>query len=254
MPVFLYNHLLLALAKMLVADARIESLPPLGVIELTSPLEHVQGIDVHDHRIWVSSVDRHSRKGFLRIFDLRSGRLLRETEVQDGERFHPGGVSLDGRSVWVPVAEYRANSTSVIQRRNRETLALEASFPVADHIGCIARAGAHLAGGNWDSRILYRWTRDGRETGRVTNASGVAFQDLKAYGAGLLIGGGLVDKREGAVAVVDPANGQARQRWSAGRTDRGVLLTQEGLALVRGRLYLLPEDGRGRLFIYRWKR
>ena len=30
--------------------------------------------------------------------------------------YHPGGIDYDGRHIWVPVAEYRPNSRSIIYR------------------------------------------------------------------------------------------------------------------------------------------
>jgi hypothetical protein len=40
------------------------------------------------------------------------------------------------------------------------------------------------------------------------------------------------------------------RRIAAGRTDRGDVFTREGMALRNGKLYLLPEDGPTRLFIF----
>ena len=96
----------------------IESLPRIGVTALADKLEHVQGIDVDDTHLWVSSVDRATRSGWLRRFDLRTGKLLQKVAVEQGDRFHPGGIVLDGYSIWVPVAEYKASSSTNVQRRD----------------------------------------------------------------------------------------------------------------------------------------
>lgn len=229
-------------------SSAIESMPRVGVVTLSERLEHVQGIDVDDTHLWVSSVDRATKKGWLRRFELRTGRLLNKVAVEEGERYHPGGIVLDGGSIWVPVAEYKASSSTTVQRRDKVTLALQSSFTVADHIGCLATFGQQLVGGNWDSRMLYHWRKDGAEVRRVENQSGVAFQDLKPWTGGLLIGGR--EKRRGEVAVFYPLTGVASEAWPAGKTDRGVHLTNEGLAVRRGRLYLLPEDGDSRLFVF----
>ena len=110
----------------------------LGVTLVEPPSHHVQGIDVEGGILWVTSVDRATRAGFLARHDLASGRRLASVEVHDGERFHPGGIQLDGDFVWVPVAEYRRASSAWIQKRDKATLALVAQFEVADHIGCVA--------------------------------------------------------------------------------------------------------------------
>ena len=94
----------------------------LRVIPLGGTLHHVQGIDVEAGKLWVTSVDSNSRKGYLHRFDLSSGKLEKEVELQDGEKFHPGGIALDGRAVWVPVAEYRRDGKSTIERRDKRTL------------------------------------------------------------------------------------------------------------------------------------
>src|SRR3954449_7524202 len=78
-------------------------------LPLKSPTNHVQGIDFDAHVLWVTSVDSTNRKGYIREFSLMSGDVIRGVEVQEGERFHPGGIAADAESVWIPVAEYRPN-------------------------------------------------------------------------------------------------------------------------------------------------
>src|SRR5215472_10628537 len=95
---------------------------PTRILNLKGVTYHVQGIDSDDQTLWVTSVDTNRRKGYLHEFALDRGNLLRSVEVQDGERFHPGGISADASSIWMPVAEYRRDSTSVIQRRSKRTL------------------------------------------------------------------------------------------------------------------------------------
>jgi hypothetical protein len=41
------------------------------------------------------------------------------------------------------------------------------------------------------------------------------------------------------------------KRMEAGKTNRGVPFTNEGMAVGAGRLWLLPEDGPSRLFEFR---
>src|SRR5215204_1852940 len=91
-------------------------LPLVRTLELRGTTHHVQGIDLDDRRLWVTSVDREARKGYLHEFALPSGELTRTVEVGVGERFHPGGMARDGDSLWIPVAEYRRESTATIQK------------------------------------------------------------------------------------------------------------------------------------------
>jgi beta-lactamase class A len=222
---------------------------PERIVTLAASMDHVQGIYVDGGRVWVSWVDRSARTGHLGEFELATGKLVRSVAVHNGERFHPGGIAGDRNSLWVPVAEYKPNSSAVIQRRNRDTLALESEFEVPDHIGCVAASGERLYGGNWDSRTLYTWDAAGRPLEKRLNAAGTSYQDLK-FVNGSLVGSGLRGS-EGAVDFLDPATLRLNRRIRAGRTSRGVLLTHEGMSISGDRLYLLPEDGPSRLFIYR---
>jgi hypothetical protein len=225
----------------------------LGVTVLESPTHHVQGIDVEDGVVWVTSVDREARKGYLARFDLASGRRLAMVEVQDGERYHPGGIHLDGGAIWVPVAEYRRDSSTWMQKRDKHTLALIAQFEVADHIGCVAVAGDVLWGGNWDSLRLYRWRKDGTRIDVRDNPTGTRYQDMK-WVAGALVGSGLRSRTEGAIDWLDPGDLRVVRRIVTGATDRGVLFTHEGMAIAQQTLYLLPEDDPSRLFQFKLPR
>jgi beta-lactamase class A len=222
---------------------------PEKVIELHAEMDHPQGIEVEGDRLWVTWVDRKNKAGYLGEFDLSSGKLLRSVPIHKGERYHPGGVAGDGGSLWLPVAEYKPNSSSMIQRRGKKTLELESEFEVPDHIGCVAAAEGVVYGGNWDSRQIYSWDRAGHLLAKRDNPTGNSFQDLKAAG-GKLVGSGL-RADGGAIDWLDPRELRLAKRILAGKTNRGVTLTQEGMAISGGRLYLLPEDSPSRLFVFR---
>ena len=222
----------------------------LGVVLVEGPSHHVQGIDVEGGILWVTSVDRTTRTGFLARYDLASGRRLAKAEVHDGARFHPGGIQIDGDSVWVPVAEYRRDSSTWIERRDKVTLALLARFEVADHIGCVAVADGVVWGGNWDSRHLYRWRLDGTLIDKRTNPTGTKYQDIKIVD-GQLVASGLGGPDKGAIDWVDPTTLAVTRRIVTGATDRGVPYTNEGMTVRGESLYLLPEDDPSRLFHYR---
>jgi beta-lactamase class A len=221
---------------------------PEKVIELKASMDHVQGIDVDGNRLWVTWVDRQKKKGHLGEFELSTGRLVRSVEVQKGERYHPGGLAREADSLWLPVAEYKASSSSLIQRRNRKTLALEAEFIVPDHVGCVAVRNGHIYGGNWDSRQIYVWDASGKLLSKRDNPSGTSFQDMKAQGD-YLIGSG-IRPDGGAIDWLESNDLRLVRRVRAGKTDRGVLLTHEGMTISAGRLYLLPEDSPSRLFVF----
>ncbi len=241
---------LLAAPAHAAASARLEDLDHLETIEIRAELDHVQGIDVRGDQLWISSVDRDGRRGLLHRVALPSGEMLNATEVHEGERYHPGGIALDGDSIWVPVAEYKPRSSADIQRRNAISLALESTFSVDDHIGCIAAAGDRLIGGNWDSELFYQWERRGREISRKSRRTETHYQDLK-LSDGLLVASGNLGGGKGAIDWLSPLTLTLRRRVLAGRTDRGVRFTNEGMTVRDGKLYLLPEDGPSRLFVCR---
>ena len=221
---------------------------PVRVLALQAKTAHVQGIDTDGVHLWVTSVDRASRKGYLQEFTVADGRLERSIEVQHGDRFHPGGIAADANSIWIPVAEYRAKSTAAVQRRNKRTLALESQFTVDDHIGCIAVTPELLIGGNWDSRDFYVWDHQGKLIRKVPSTSGNSYQDFK-FRDGQLVASGLLAGGKGAIDWLDLSMSLVR-RLPMGNTDRSQPLTREGMTLFENRLWLLPEDGDSRLYVF----
>lgn len=215
--------------------------------DLRGDTHHVQGIDFDERHVWVTSVDKAQRKGYLQEFSMASGEHIRTVDVAEGDRFHPGGISADGESLRVPVAEYRRASSSVIQERSVRTLQLEYKFDVADHIGCIALAPGVLIGANWDSRDLYFWDRTGRLLRKVPNPTANAYQDIK-FVAGRLVASGLLPGRTGAIDWLDYPSLRLIRRVTVGQTSRGVPYTSEGMAIRGDRILLLPEDSPSRLF------
>jgi hypothetical protein len=217
--------------------------------DLHADTHHVQGVEFDDSRVWITSVDKVRRKGFLQEFSA-AGEHLRTVDVTRGVRYHPGGISADAESLWVPVAEYRRASTSVVQKRNLHTLKLEFEFTVADHIGCVAAAPEFLIGANWDSRDLYVWDKTGRLVRKSPNPTKNAYQDMK-FVEGRLIASGLLPDRTGAIDWLEYPSLRLVQRIVAGRTSRGVPYTQEGMAIRGDRVLFVPEDSPSRLFEFR---
>lgn len=244
-------HLMAALASLAPQTLSAQSTQlggPVRTIPLRAKLAHVQGIDTDGARLWVTSVDRASRRGFLQEFSLPSGELTKTVEVQDGDRYHPGGFSRHGDSLWIPVAEYRALSSAVIQQRSAATLELLSQFAVDDHIGCLAASEGELIGGNWDSRQFYVWTAQGQLLRKTDSPTKTAYQDMKLT-AGALVAGGTIEGK-GRVDWLSYPELKPLRSIDVGRTSRGEPLTREGLAMFGTQLWLLPEDGDSRLFIF----
>lgn len=223
------------------------------VLPLEGDTHHVQGMAIDDGKLYLTSVDRAARKGFLFEYDVATGQRLRAVELQTGELYHAGGMDQDDDSLWIPVAEYRPESRTVVQRRSKQTLEMVASFEVPDHIGALAVVPEGLLMANWDSRRFYLYTREGRPVWSRPNPNVTRYQDLKRrYGA--ILASGLRGRGSAAAAVIewlDPATLRPLQSETLGQTDRGVPYTNEAMDYRDGLLYLVPEDSPSRLFVFR---
>lgn len=223
----------------------------LQTITLQADVHHVQGIVVDGDRLYVTSVDRDAHKGLLSEFSLPSGKLTRTVEIQQGDLYHPGGLDHDATSLWIPVAEYRANSRAVIQRRSKKTLEVLSSFEVPDHIGALALSpeSAYLV--SWDARVFYNYSLAGKLLSKSPSPHETRYQDLK-FRAGALIASGLNPKPTpgGAVEWLTPGTLAATRKLDFQLTDRATPFNNEGMDLVGNRLYLLPEDFPTRLFVF----
>ena len=186
---------------------------------------------------------------------------------------HPGGMQCDGKRLWIPLAESKRNSHSVIraflmqEMTPGRALKPDFEFPVDDHIGAIAVSieRQFLFGANWDTEKVYVWNFKGhlqrtltapeikaRGLGMVAGAEGrpgVAVQDWKFSGDRLYASG--LFRAPGA-ATVSPAS---RLLWFTDFLDRdvqrrtamlplqsGTELAREAMAISDGAAYFLPED------------
>ncbi len=217
--------------------------PLIRTVTLNGVLDHPQGIttSADGATLFVTSVLRKEQKGLLVAFRASDGMLLQRVEVQDGARYHPGGLGRLGDALWLPVAEYRRTSTSVVQCRDVKTLAVRSSFPVADHIGAVAVTSGALIGCNWDARVFYEWTFEGKES-KVVEHDG-----CRAVPGSALDGGGpprrRPDRRPGRggparMALARPARAHRRRQDRPRRRSHG----RKGWPCRGTELLLMPED------------
>jgi len=231
-----------------IQDARLVDILPLG-----GEVFHVQGVDLDSRHIWVTSVDLANRRGYLHQFDRHSGALLRRLELTDGPRYHPGGFSLHGSSIWVAVAENAPNSSATLEEIDTESLQVRRRIAVADHLGCVAVSGSNLIAGNWDSRLLRIFDLPtGKQLRVVPNPFATAYQDIKLID-GRLVASGTVTPLSGAIDWIDLSSMKLLRTVRTGITDRARPYTGEGMALKGRDLFLVPEDGPSRLFHFRLK-
>ncbi|WP_226018181.1 DUF6454 family protein [Novosphingobium sp. FKTRR1] len=229
----------------------------LGALRLDGELFHVQGLALDDRRIWVTSVDQTNHRGYIHAFDRASGQFLLRLELTDGDRYHPGGISISGHSIWVPVAELKPNSSAVLVEIDADSLQIRRKFSVADHLGCVAASERTLVAGNWDSQLLYVFDlASNRLVKVVPNPSQTHFQDMKFVG-GQLVAGGNVSWVSGTVDWIDWPTLKIARTLRTGAIGpirpfgRGGPYTGEGMAIEGRELFVLPEDGPSRMFHFR---
>ena len=228
----------------------------------------------------IDGFDRTTGEGVGHLFKFdMTGRLIADLKLGEGSIYHPGGIDYDGRHIWVPVAEYRPDSRSIVYRVDPDTMRPSEAFRFPDHIGGIVHNtdDATLHGVSWGSRRFYRWTlgSDGRitnadappETLRTINRSHyLDYQDCKYAGGRRMLCSGVTELRQspgatpfrlGGIDLVDLVDGRPVHQvpvllWTPGglvMTHNPVWmdLSSQGAGL---RAYFMPEDDRSTLYIY----
>lgn len=240
---------------------------------------HPQGLARVGDRLFLSSVeiieaperypepvdgyDRSPGKGVGHVFVLDlDGTLLRDIVVGEGDMYHPGGIDTDGRSLWVPVAEYRPYSDSVVYTIDLDTLRVREEFRVPDHVGGVVadRATRRVHGVTWGSREFYTWTGGGRQLAHDANTSHfIDYQDCAyaSHGKALCTGVTGFTTAEGApfelggIALLDLRTRRVLhevpvQQWSAAghvATRNPVHLEAAGEDGGTLRMWAAPDDG-----------
>jgi len=116
----------------------------------------------------MTSVATEEKQGYLFKFD-HEGKHLATMKLGEANVYHAGGLSLqhDESSqktwLWIPLAEYRPNGTSIIYRVDTATREAEEMFRVDDHIGAIVYDSCthNLFGLSWSSLNIYQFTLQG---------------------------------------------------------------------------------------------
>jgi hypothetical protein len=122
----------------------------LSKLKLDFPTYHPEGLVVTGDRFYLSSTqiieptvkyptpvggfDRTPGKGIGHLFVIgRDGTLIKDVILGQDIVYHPGGIDLSGHDLWVPVAQYRPNSSAEIDHVDLRTLRVTRLFTVADH-------------------------------------------------------------------------------------------------------------------------
>lgn len=149
-------------------------------VQLQFPSFHPQGMVKIGDFFFLSSVEVTRKRqnndggegiGHLFKFD-STGKPVAHITLGEGLLYHPGGIDFDGEYIWVPVAEYRPDSRSILYRVDPKTLNATEVMRFDDHIGGLVHdTDAHvLKGISWGSRRFYQWELNAR--GDIANAFG----------------------------------------------------------------------------------
>lgn len=240
-----------------------------SAVEVTTPTERFPQS--------LNGLDRSAGAGVAHLFKMDArGRLLAETTLGGGSIYHPGGIDFDGMDIWVPVAEYRPDSRSIVYRVDPETMRATEVFRFTDHLGGIVHDTGErvLHGISWGSRRFYRWTLDA--SGRVANADVppdvlrtlnpshyIDYQDCAFAGQARMWCTGLADIRQsggpvirlGGLELVSLSDGRPLHQlpvplW----TPAGRPMTQNPawLEATAGglRAWFIPDDDQSTLYVY----
>jgi len=222
--------------------------------------------------------DRDAGEGAGHLFKIdKDGNLLSDLALGESTIYHPGGIDYDGRSIWVPVAEYRPNSRAIVYRVDPASMKAAEVFRFGDHIGAIVHdTDDHaLYGVSWGSRRFYRWplAADGRITNanvspedlRTLNPSHyVDYQDCKYATQHRMLCTGVTELRQSPDAPVFRLGGMELVDLKAGRPLHQVpvlLWTASGMDMTHNpvwteatgtglRAYFMPEDDASTIYVY----
>lgn len=217
--------------------------------------------------------DRSTGAGRGHLFKVGAdGRLLADLLLGEGSIYHPGGIDFDGAFIWVPVAEYRPGSRSIVYRVDPVAMTATLVARHADHVGAVVhdRDDRALHGVTWGSRAFLRWPldADGRATSTPTKRSNPSFyvdyQDCKSLGAREMLCAGLSTYRTSAAGTSFALGGMDLVSLETGRpihqlpvelwTESGRPMTQNPFWIEPNsdglRVFFLPEDNRTTLYTY----
>jgi hypothetical protein len=283
-----------ALAERVTKLSRGTQWKPVSAVPINFLTHHPQGMVKIGDTLFVSSVeikeptkrfpqpvdgyDRDTGVGVGHLFKIdMKGNLIADITLGEGTIYHPGGIDFDGKHIWVPVAEYRPNSRSIVYRVDPETMKAEEMFRFPDHVGGVVHNtdDKTLHGVSWGSRRFYRWSLDA--TGKPTNASEnpeklralntshyLDYQDCKYAGKSRMLCSGVTEMRItpeaapfrlGGLDLVSLADGRPIFQtpvllWSASGFDmtHNPVWMEPSDAGIRG--YFMPEDDKSTLYIY----
>lgn len=206
--------------------------------------------------------------GHLFVFD-KQGKLLNDIRLGEGNMYHPGGIAFDGKSIWVPVAEYRPNSRSIVYKINPKNMKAEEVFRFDDHLGGIVRdeKSGKLTGVSWGSRKFFQWNDEYKLTSEIENPSHfIDYQDCEGLKNNQMICSGISELPNpsavnskpyelGGLALLDSKTFNIKHEVPVTElSPQGHVITRNPVFLENAgnelRLYAVPDDDNATLLVY----
>jgi hypothetical protein len=220
-----------------------------------------------------SGYDRSAGRGIGHLLKFNSqGELLAHTTLGDGAMYHPGGMDFDGEHLWIPVAEYRPDSHSIVYQVDPDTLVATEAMRFEDHLGAVLRNPYDqiLYAASWGSRYLYQIKAIGSsyQTAKVSKvekrSSDVDYQDCQLLGPDRLLCSGIgsmeIDNTHrltiGGIELLNTSSPIVLHKIRVNGTSPGSdFLTRnpfyfEMTPQGRGLFYFVPEDDTAALYQY----
>ena len=186
------------------------------------------------------------------------GKEKRRLELCDGARYHPGGLASDGNVIYVPVSEYRPDSSCDIYKVDAETFEVigdPVRFP--DHVGALSLdpERERIYGMSSAARTIFVWDYEWNLLYMNVNpVENVHYQDMDFVGGNTLacsgfstfeLGGEPVEI--GGIDLIDAATWLPYHRiMVTTKTETGRLLVFNAFSykLIYPDLYLffIPDD------------
>jgi hypothetical protein len=242
---------------------------------------HPQGmVEMKDYFILssVQVLDRKNEIGKGYLFKVNyQGEQVEQIVVGEGAKYHPGGIDFDGLKIWVSVAEYKPDSSSVVYTVNPDSMKKKEVFRFDDHLGAIVHDATNRAlhGVSWGSRRWYTWKTN--DKGLVINPQKPAvkknpnhyidYQDMQwIRGTSYMFMGGLAGYRSSSKAGSSHSVGGI-DLWDTASeksiwlnpiplwTDQGKSMNQNPFYVqLRGKdliIDFIPEDNQSTLYRYK---
>lgn len=226
--------------------------------------------------------DRTTGEGEGHLFKMdREGNLLANITLGEDSIYHPGGIDFDGEFIWIPVAEYRPNSSSIVYRVDPSSMDAQEVFRVDDHLGALVfdTLDNTLHGVSWGSRFFYSWKLNGKSQitapglhqggQRVANGSYyVDYQDCRYAEPHYMICGGVkehegfligdtvsIEFTLGGLDLIDLHSKRAvHQVPLNSRVESGQVLTNNPFFVEAVddhlRFFFMPEDNESTVYIF----